>query len=369
MRVLHLFNEIKFSGAEIMYASAAGLFQKDGVEMYAFSTGLELGDFVGEFERNRIKVFHHPIKKGIDLSFSLVKSYINFYHFLIDEKIDILHIHRSDLYTAAFVARLAGVKTIKTMHSVFKNPKRTLFFARAKRFIARYLFKVKFQTIGESVYENELIYYRNPSIRINNWYNKSLFFPAQDEKERRLQRERLGLNPNAFVLISVGGCTNNKNHSDIIRALALLAQESEYYYLHLGTGKVEKEERELADELGVSDRIRFVGNKKNVRDYLIASDVYVMSSYFEGLSISSLEAMACGLPSVLYNSVGLKDLIIDDDNGFLIDRDYKLIAAKVKYLRDNPAIAKKMGENGVKLANSEYSISKGVSDLMDLYAL
>ena len=69
MKILHLFNEIKFSGAEVMYTQAAPLFQKEGYEMLAFSTGPLLGDYAPMFEKNGITVFHKPITFN-ELSFN-----------------------------------------------------------------------------------------------------------------------------------------------------------------------------------------------------------------------------------------------------------------------------------------------------------
>ncbi len=368
MKVLHLFNEINYSGAEIMYASSAHLFQGYGIDMYAFSTGSQFGNFISEFEKNNIAIYHRPIKSGINISFKTLKFYLDFYRFLKKEEIKVLHIHRSDLYMVASVARIARVRTIKTMHNVFRHRKYTYVYGYLQRLIARKFLKVTFHTIGKSVYENELNYYHNPSVRINNWFNADQFYPVRTVNEKMAIREKLGIAKDTFVMISVGGCSSVKNHSDILRALdALPNKDVSYLYLHLGTGPMECEEKAFSQSLGLQEKVRFIGNKRNVREYLVASDVYLMPSRFEGLSISSLEAMASGLPSVLYNSVGLRDLINNDDNGFLIEPDYKTLASKILFFKENPGIGRKMADQAIKLSNSEYSMSQSVSRLVQLY--
>ena len=246
MKVLHLFNEINFSGAEIMYANAASLFQSKGIQMVAFSTGKNYGSFVSEFEKNNIKTYHKHISSSKIISPSCILYYFRFYKFLKREEITVLHIHRNDLYLVALCSKIAGVRTIKTMHSVFKNRRSTYIFGYLQRMIARDFLKVFSQSIGKSVYENELFYYKNPTILINNWYDFRRFYKAKDDNERKLSRNKLAIKEDTFVIISVGNCTENKNHSDIIRALSIVNKKFDCIYLHLGTGACEVSERKIA---------------------------------------------------------------------------------------------------------------------------
>ncbi|WP_372755670.1 glycosyltransferase family 4 protein [Labilibaculum sp.] len=366
MKVLHLFNEIQFSGAEIMYANAASLFQKEGVELLAFSTGKEMGTFAPVFEREKIRIFHKPIDFR-PFSLKGFMYYTSLYRFLKKEKIDVLHIHRSSLNFVAFIAWLANVKCIKTQHSTFQNRKFTRPVAILRRLILRKCLNVTFQTIGESVYENEFHYYKNPSVRINNWFDSKKFFPVKDELEKLAIRKSLSIPEKAFVLISTGACTENKSHKDIIRALALIKDQMNVIYLHLGTGELEQEEIVLTKELGISDQIHYMGNQQNVRDFLVASDVYLMPSKFEGLGNSALEAMACKVPVILNDVAGLRDLIENNDNGFLIAPDYRLMAEKILYYFENPLVAKEKAENAYSFVVSEFSMEKNATKMIDLY--
>jgi glycosyltransferase involved in cell wall biosynthesis len=368
MKVLHLFNEINYSGAELMYANAAPIFQANRIEMLAISTGINLGNFAEVFEQKNIKTYHWPIHSQANSLFKKIKYYSNFYKFIKEQKIDVLHIHRSNLYIAAFCSRLAGIRTIKTIHNVFKNRKLTYPYGYIQRLIARKLLNVTFQTIGQSVYENELNYYHNPSVRINNWFDQNRFYSIKNENEKQELRQKLNIKSDAFVIISVGGCSEIKNHSDILRAMAQLQKKSNFLYIHLGTGKIEEDEKNLALELGIQNMIQFLGNQNTVRDFLIASDVYVMTSKFEGLSIAGIEAMACGLPSILYNSPGLRDLIDKDDNGFLIAPDYQILATKIIEFQKNPELIRKKGQSAVEFVNRNFSMESNVLKIIKLYS-
>ena len=66
MKVLHIFSEINFSGAEVMYANAIPLFKEKEVEIIVMSTGVNPGDYTSAYEKQNIRVIHYPIKGGIE---------------------------------------------------------------------------------------------------------------------------------------------------------------------------------------------------------------------------------------------------------------------------------------------------------------
>jgi len=369
MKVAHLFNEINFSGAEIMYAQAAPLFQAQGFELIAISTGKQKGNYVKQYEQANYTIAHQPLPAGRFNLITLLKYYVSFYHYLKNENIRVLHIHRSNLIIHGVIAWLAGVRCIKTQHNTFKNRVLTLPYAIVWRFVLRKLFNVSFQTIGESVYLNELQYYKNPSIKINNWFDKSKFYPAEDNQEKQRLREQLDIAKDVFVIVSTGGCSPIKNHHDIIEAMSIVKDKVNCLYLHLGQGATEQEEKQLASELGVFENIRFLGNQDKVRDYLIASDLYLMPSKFEGLGNAALEAMACQLPCVLYDSSGLRDLIKDNDNGFLIEPDVTKLAENIIKIFNNYSLAEKKANNALVSVNKEYTMSNSVQKIIELYRL
>lgn len=367
MRVLHIFNEIKFSGAEIMYANAVPLFNKNGFELLAIATGESVGDFELEFKKREIKVWHKPMP-----SFPHIINRICYVYQLIsfvkEQDINLIHIHRSNAkWTFGLIAKIVGIKSVYTAHNVFKNRKITWIKAYLERFSARKWFGVQIHTIGQSVYENELYYYKTPSIRINNWYDSQKFYPVESEKEKEILRKKLNIPIDHFVVISTGGCSIVKNHHAILHAIASITENKKVTYIHLGSGATENEERDLVNELGLVSNVLFLGNKVNVRDYLVASDLYLMPSKFEGLSIASIEAMACGIPAILYNVPGLRDLIHDNDNGLLIEPKIEALAGGIDWIIENPLESKKMATKALRYVNDEYSMDRNVGQIIKLY--
>ena len=129
---------------------------------------------------------------------------------------------------------------------------------------------------------------------------------------------------------------------------------------------MEDHEKEVADKLGIANKVYFLGNKVNVRDYLISSDLFVMTSKFEGLGNACIEAMACGLPSVLYNSPGLKDLINNDDNGFLINPDCDVLATSILKFK-NFCLRKEKAKNALQYVKANHLMRVCVSKVINLY--
>lgn len=365
-KVLHILNEIKFSGAEVMIANAAPLFQAQGIELRAFATGQVLGDYAKEFNARGIVCEHRPVRYGMN-PWKMLRYYIELYRYLKHEGISVVHVHRSDLWMICIVAYFAGLRCVKTQHNVFHNRWFTLPVAICQRFIVRTFFGTVFHSIGESVERNEREYYCNPTVRINNWYDSSRFYPPQSSQEKTELRKLLDLPQCATVVVSAGSCTHVKNHHDILRALHQLADKVDIVYLHLGCGATEAEEWQLTDELGVSGRVRFLGNQTDVRKYLAVSDIFLMPSRFEGLPIAAIESMACGLPQIVYDVPGLRDLIQNNDAGFLIPENPEMLADKILELSNDSTLRESMGAVARNRATQEYGMEASVAQLVELY--
>jgi glycosyltransferase involved in cell wall biosynthesis len=234
--------------------------------------------------------------------------------------------------------------------------------------IARKGLGVIFTSIGPSVKVNEDYLFFNSTILIPNWIDPKRIFPAKDVGERAEAKSQMGVLKETMVIVSVGSCTSVKNHADIIIAFANLSKDLEnIYYIHVGTGPLEEREKELAKTLGVSGRINFVGNIENVREALIASDIFVMSSKYEGFGISALEALSCGLPAVVYDVDGLKDIVVNGKNGILVDPNPGALSKAIRELIVSEGSRKMMGDEARNLASKRYHIEDSLKKMTGLY--
>ena len=126
--------------------------------------------------------------------------------------------------------------------------------------------------------------------------------------DRATKRAELGIPQDALVFISVGELNENKNHSTVIRALAK-ADIANSYYLICGEGKLKQQHFELAQKLGISEKVKLLGFRTDVSEILRACDCFVFPSFREGLSVSLMEAMATGLPCIASRIRGNVDLL------------------------------------------------------------
>ncbi len=126
--------------------------------------------------------------------------------------------------------------------------------------------------------------------------------------DRATKRAELGIPQDAFVFISVGELNENKNHSTVIRALARTDIPNSYYLI-CGEGKLKQQHFELAQKLGISEKVKLLGFRTDVSEILRVCDCFVFPSFREGLSVSLMEAMAAGLPCIASRIRGNVDLL------------------------------------------------------------
>ena len=367
MKVIHILNELKFSGAEIMYVDAAKSFQEKGCELYVLATSDKEGEYAPYFAKAGYKVLHKRYP-ALANYIGRIFYYRWFIKLLKQEQIDVVHIHANrTMWGMALCAWLANTPSVYTFHSVFTPRFYSYIYRYCLRWSAKHIFKCRFQTISDSVYDNELKKWYNPTTKIYNWYGCNRFFPA-NEFEKQKFRQELKISPETLVLISVGGCSHVKRHTDIIKAMPeIMKQIPNCLYLHLGKGTDEAAEMDLAKELDIENNIRFCGNQTDVRKYLIASDIYLMPSKYEGIPITAIEVMACKVPVILYNVPGLRDFNKEKECAVLIEEDYRKLAESVILLHKNPNKQKELTTNGKKFVDTHFDVAKNSARIFELY--
>ena len=123
-----------------------------------------------------------------------------------------------------------------------------------------------------------------------------------------------------------------------------------------------------ARELSLDGRVRFLGIRSDIPALLESSDVFWMPSRREGLSIACLEGMACGLPTVTTNVLGLREIAVDGVTGFVVplDSPEALAKATLRILKD-PALAQHMGAAGRQRVVQNFSIEKTADEYVYAY--
>jgi lipopolysaccharide biosynthesis protein len=134
-------------------------------------------------------------------------------------------------------------------------------------------------------------------------------------------------------IMMVAGFRWEKDQDTIIRALELLP--ADFHLFLVGDGSRREELAILAEQLGVAARVHFMGVRTDVANLLHAADYIVMSSHFEGLSLSSVEGMSVGKPFLASDVDGLREVV--EDAGILFPHgDYQALATEIQHLEASP---------------------------------
>src|SRR5712671_233949 len=211
---------------------------------------------------------------------------------------DVVHFHNA---TAAIIgalpARLAGVKpVIVTRHGLVNPPyqlRRELKFALASRFCDWIV------GVCEGTRTNLMAAPFAARDRIIHIYNGAL--PPNVQAVPRPK--------NGFTLLSVGRLAPPKDHATLLQAVALTrADHPDIQLWMVGHGPLESNLRKLSADLGLGRCVTFFGEQADVSPFMLAADLFVMSSVTEGLPVSLLEAMSAGLPAVVTHVGGMGEI-------------------------------------------------------------
>lgn len=177
----------------------------------------------------------------------------------------------------------------------------------------------------------------------------SEFSPCVLTKEERSSTQAaLGVQPGQRMILSVGELISRKNYRTAIDVIAKLNTDQLRYYI-CGQGVLRSEIEEYAKSRGVLDSVVFLGYRRDIPRICSCADVFLHTSYQEGLPVAVMEAMACGTPIVASRIRGNVDLIEDDVNGFLCaPQDVDGFVEKIRRVLDEPALAEELRSNGLQ---------------------
>lgn len=243
---------------------------------------------------------------------------------------------------AARKARKNGTRVMYTAHGFhFYNgaplPNWLLFYP-AERFLARYTDLLI--TINGEDYARAKHFPAKRTVLVEGVGIDLLRFSAP--VDRSAVRDALELDDDDSVVITVGEHIPRKNHETCLRAVAQLPGVT---LLFCGVGELSNSLLALAKELGIAERVRFLGFRRDVPALLAACDVFLFPSFQEGLPVSLMEAMAASLPCVVSRVRGNADLIGIGEGGFLrAPNDVNGFADDIRTLLTDPALREAMGE-------------------------
>jgi glycosyltransferase involved in cell wall biosynthesis len=175
--------------------------------------------------------------------------------------------------------------------------------------------------------------------------------------ERTAARRRLGLRDKSFVVGTVGRLHPQKGHAILLQAAAKLRETiSDFQVVIIGDGPERGQLERFASNEGLNGIVHFAGTRRDVTDVLSAIDLFVMTSYYEGLPVALLEAMRCAIPCVVTRVGGMPEVVVDGKTGFIVEPDdAESFAARIRAFENDPSLVREMGAAAEKRFRARYT--------------
>lgn len=190
-------------------------------------------------------------------------------------------------------------------------------------------------------------------------------------KSRESKREELSLKSDDFVILSVGEIIPRKNHALMLETLSLLKNKiglENIQFLICGCGILEEVLKKKADSLGIADHVHFLGYRNDIGEICSASDLFVLMSLQEGLSVALMEAMACKVPVICSRIRGNTDLIESGKTGEIVDNKPSELADAILKLKNDSSLADLYTRNAAETVK-KFDLSSVEPEMRKIYLL
>lgn len=176
----------------------------------------------------------------------------------------------------------------------------------------------------------------------------------------------------AFRFVTVGRLSVEKGQDVLLRALRLAIDDgAELTLRFVGGGPAEPTLRALATALRLDARVEFAGwvEPAHITDELAEADGFVSASFAEGIPLVLMEAMVAGLPCIATSVGGVAELVVHGETGLMVPpADEHRLAAAMRTLAGDPALATRLREGGAARVAAEYDLTRNVAALAALHA-
>lgn len=357
MRVLHIITSLGTGGAEKLILDTIPLYNKKGIQADVLVLHGSNEPFLKQLQAlNCCKVF------TLERSYYNPGSIFKIIHFF--RQYDLVHTHLfSAQYFTALAKILSGCKTplVFTEHNtnnrrienrIYKLPEKIIYSIYSKVIcITEEVKKVLKKHIN--LEEEKLVV-------IENGVNLATFIDAKPIEKKEITS---AIRNSDYLLIQVAGFREQKDQLTLIKAMVHLPENIKL--LLVGDGETRSKCEQAASELALTHRVLFLGIRTDIPSLLKTADVVVLSSRYEGLSLSSIEGMASGKPFIASDVPGLTETV--KDAGILFPQgDERKLAEEILKLMDDKEYYNRVASSCVERA-SNYDINTMVDKTIELY--
>jgi glycosyltransferase involved in cell wall biosynthesis len=369
-KICYIITKLELGGAQKTALYVAKHINKNNFETFLITGmgGVLDKEVFGKFRLYQLNNFIREINPIKDF-----RALLDIRDILKKEKPDIVHTHSSKAgILGRIAAKLAGVKTIvHTIHGYGFNDTQKwyvkCFYIYLEKFCSLFCHKliaVSKEDIKKGVMlkiakkdKFELI---RAGIDINFYKN---FVSSEDF------RKTLKIAKTDKIVTTIGAFKPQKNLKDFIKVCNIVSELfKNSIFLVIGDGGLRGELENIIENLKLKNKIILLGWRTDIAEILKISDIFVLTSLWEGLPCAILEAMCCGKP-VIANAVdGVKEIVSDNETGFLIEPyNCNMSAEKILYLLNNKTVCQRMGDKAKNSITGEFDINYAVKQHEELY--
>lgn len=329
------------------------------------------GPMKDEIEALGFKVYVIDMQREINLIKDF-KTYEELKCLIRRVKPDIVHLHSSK---AGVLGRLAAYKNkipnIYNPHgwsfSMVVSNKKKKVYALIEKFCSKYCDYII--NISDDEQKLAIKYNISSKDKMKVIYNGIDIKKYETFYDRKKVLNELNIPEDSFIIGMVGRITKQKSPETFIQIASKLKDKIENaYFILVGDGELKFEIEELVKKLNVNDRVRITGWTNQVSKYISIFDVGLLTSKWEGFGLVLAEYMAAQKPVVASDVGGIKNVIINDFNGILVNPDdiNGFCDAIIKIKNDNE-LRKELKCNGYEIVNERFNIKRVVKEHEKLY--
>lgn len=361
-KILQIIDGLNIGGAEILLVDLVTGIQQAGLDvLVGYSTPGVLKD---RLEEAGVPCIRLPRYGRVDPFL-----FLNMCRLILLEKPDVVHTHlfKSDLHgrLAAAVCRVPVI--VSTLHNTDVWAKKPLL---GRIYGATAAFANQLIAVTEEV-RNYQIEHTGISPRkivvIKNGIRVEKFQPNPNRKQAL--RDELRISTGIPLVGIIGRLQPQKDHGCFLRSAALIWQAMpQARFVVIGEGPLREDLQAQAAQLGLEDAVVFCGLRQDIPEVLASLNILVISSLWEGLPVTLLEAMAAGIPVVATQVGGIPEVVQSETSALLVPpgSPEALAEACLRILRDRK-FAARLAQNALDVVRSQYSVDAMIAKTLMLY--
>jgi glycosyltransferase involved in cell wall biosynthesis len=370
INLLYVITKLELGGAQKQLLSLISHLDRQKFSPFLFTAqgGLLLTEALS------IKDLNLKHSKCLERSISPIKDLLalfEIYRFIKKNNIQVVHTHSSKAgILGRLAARLARVRLIiHTVHGWSFND----YQPELLRYILIWLERLTARFSDKLIVSNYPDKQKGLSNRIGSdeqyvIIRYGLNYADFLQKDPKI-KEELGINNGDLVVGMVSCLKPQKSPLDFIKLAFMVNQIlPKVKFILVGDGILRRRAEQLIEKLNIKGCSTLAGWRRDVHRILSAIDVFVLTSLWEGLPISALEAMAASKPVVATNTGGVQDVVTEGKTGFLVPpKDIRLMSERIVALLQDEGLRRQIGENAKNNLGREFSLAGMVKDTQDLY--